>query len=312
MDAKDRRIQELMTQLRGKEAELQEARSQHAATTEQFTRTLEEKNQLIASLERHIRQLLQTVRGSRQERIDPDQLLLFSVEELQQLAKELEQSLATSEPADESVPEAEQGAVKPRNANHNGRRRLPVHLPHEVRRHELPAEQRPCPCCGEERTEFGVETSEQLEFVPASWKVIEHQRVKYACPKCEENVVVAAKPAQPIEKGVPGPGLCAYSVLSKFGDHLPLYREEDIHSRTGWVIRRSTICGWLCALGLLVEPLVLRMKHLILQSKVIHTDDTKIKMLETPICREAKFWWDRRENRQRFQRVIEQRISFGV
>lgn len=284
MNAKDLRIQEL-------EAELHEARSQHAATTEQFSRTLEEKNQLIASLERHIRQLLRTVRGSRQERIDPDQLLLFSVEELQQLAKELEASAAAAEPTgDESLPESPPVTAKPRNANHNGRRRLPTDLPREVRRHELPAEERPCPCCGEQRTEFGVETSEQLEFVPASWKVIEHQRVKYACPKCQENVAVATKPAQPIEKGVPGPGLCAYSVLSKFGDHLPLYREEDIHSRTGWLLRRSTICGWLCELGLLVEPLVLRQKFLILQSQVIHTDDTKIKMLESPICREAKFW----------------------
>lgn len=283
MDAKDLRIQEL-------EAELHEARSQHAATTEQFTRTLEEKNQLIASLERHIRQLLRTVRGSRQERINPDQLLLFSVEELQQLAKELEQSAATPDSAGDESPETEQDAAKPRNRNRNGRRRLPADLPREIQRHELPLEQRSCPCCGEERTEFGVETSEQLEYIPASWKVIEHQRVKYACPKCQENVVVADKPAQPIEKGVPGPGLCAYSVLSKFGDHLPLYREEDIHSRTGWLIRRSTICGWLFVLGLLVEPLVLRKKHLILQSKVIHTDDTKIKMLESPICREAKFW----------------------
>jgi hypothetical protein len=71
---------------------------------------------------------------------------------------------------------------------------------------------------------------------------------------------------------------------------MPLYREEEIHSRAGWMIRRSTICDWLYQLGLLCEPLVMRMKHLILQSKVIHTDDTKIKMLETPICREAKFW----------------------
>lgn len=291
MDAKDVRIQELMARLQGREAELHEARSQHAATTEQFARTLAEKNQLIASLERHIRQLLRTVRGSRQERVDPDQLLLFSVEELQQLAKELEQSAVAPDPAcDEAVAATPQEAAQPRNVNHNGRRRLPAHLPREVQRHELPAEQRPCPCCGEQRVEFGVETSEQLEFIPASWKVIEHQRVKYACPHCQENVAVADKPAQPIEKGVPGPGLCAYSVLSKFGDHLPLYREEDIHSRTGWVIRRSTICGWLHELGLLVEPLVLRKKQLILQSQVIHTDDTKIKMLDTPLCREAKFW----------------------
>jgi hypothetical protein len=79
-------------------------------------------------------------------------------------------------------------------------------------------------------------------------------------------------------------------VLSKFGDHIPLYREEDMHSRTGWLLRRSTICGWLCELGILSEPLVMRKKSLILQSRVIHTDDTKIKMIEPHICREAKFW----------------------
>ena len=129
-----------------------------------------------------------------------------------------------------------------------------------------------------------------MEYVPAHWKAIEHHRVKYSCTACQENVTVAPKPPQPIEKGLPGPGLCAYSVLSKFGDHLPLYREEDIHSRAGHTIRRSTICNWLYQLGLLVEPLVMRMKHLVLQSKVIHTDDTKIKMLEPGVCREAKFW----------------------
>lgn len=87
-----------------------------------------------------------------------------------------------------------------------------------------------------------------------------------------------------------GVALCAYVILSKFGDHLPLYREEDLFSRMGWLIRRSTICGWLCDLGLLAEPLIMRMKHLLLQSKVIHTDDTKIKMLDIGICKEAKFW----------------------
>ncbi len=114
--------------------------------------------------------------------------------------------------------------------------------------------------------------------------------MKYACKGCEEHVALAPKPPQPIEKGVPAPGLCARVVLSKFGDHLPLYREEDLSSRAGWLIRRSTICGWLYDLAILAEPLVMRMKHLILQSKVIHTDDTKIKMIEPQICREAKFW----------------------
>ena len=103
---------------------------------------------------------------------------------------------------------------------------------------------------------------------------------------------VADKPPQPIEKGLPGPGLCAHTTLSKFGDHTPLYRQEDIHSRTGYMIRRSTLCGWLQTLAALSLPLVMRMKHLLLQSAVIHTDDTKIKMLApgTGVTREAKFW----------------------
>ena len=306
MDAKDMQIKLLMAKLQrneamlqNKDAELQEAKAQHSATSEQFSQTLEEKNNLIALLERRIKRLLCTVRGSRQERINPDQLLLFSLEELLQMVKELEEESQSSNesPADDSstidLPADGQPSSEPNNkpnANHKGCRPLPSHLPRDVRRYELSEQERKCPCCGDQRAEFDVEKSEQLEFIPASWKVIEHQRVKYACKLCQENVAVATKPPQPIEKGVPGPGLCAYSVLSKFGDHLPLYREEDIHSRSGWLIRRSTICDWLCQLGLLAEPLVMRMKHLVLQSKVIHTDDTKIKMLEPMICREAKFW----------------------
>ncbi len=82
-------------------------------------------------------------------------------------------------------------------------------------RHELSEEDRKCPCCSELRTEFSVEKSEQLEYIPAHWKAIEHHRVKYCCTACQEKVIVAPKPPQPIEKGLPGPGLCAYSVLSK-------------------------------------------------------------------------------------------------
>ncbi len=80
--------------------------------------------------------------------------------------------------------------------------------------------------------------------------------------------------------------------LSKFGDHLPLYREEDIFSRLGWPLRRSTLCGWLQELAALAMPLVMRMKYLVLQSQVIHTDDTHIKMLQpgAGITKDAKFW----------------------
>ena len=300
MDAKDLLIEQLKSQLQRQAVEFQ---SQLSAATEQFQDQLQERDALIASLEQQVKRLMITVRGSRQERINPDQLMLFSEAEIQQLADELEQASKNPEASSDQEPTGEalddqdsragedaDGKDKAAKRNHKGRRRLPAGLPREVKRHELSQEQRKCPCCGELRKEFGVEISEQLEYVPAHWKAIEHHRVKYSCTACQENVAVAPKPPQPIEKGLPGPGLCAYSVLSKFGDHLPLYREEDIHSRAGHTIRRSTICNWLYQLGLLAEPLVKRMKHLVLRSKVIHTDDTKIKMLEPGICREAKFW----------------------
>jgi transposase len=298
MDAKDRLIQELTAQLESKEAhlsrtlaKLEEVTSLHVSVTEQFQQQLEDKSQQISLLERKIRRLLSTVRGSRQERINPNQLLLFTPEELQQLMEELESPTGDEATAEGSALEEQVAPSQtPSDPKRPKRRPLPDNLPKEVRRIEIPESARKCPCCGETRCEMGVETSQQLEFIPATFKVIEFQRVKYACKKCEENVVVAEKPAKPIEKGLPGPGLCSYVILSKFGDHLPLYREEDMFSRMGWTIRRSTICGWLYELGVLVEPLVLRMKQLVLLSKVIHTDDTKIKMMDVGICREAKFW----------------------
>ncbi len=271
--------------------QLAQAHAQHAAVAEQFNQTLAERDQQVASLKHQINLLLQRIKGSRQERINPDQLMLFSLEELQAIADELEQSDDEVHPGDDGSSDSGEDDKK-RKPGRSRRKRLPKNIRREILRHELSPHERACPCCGEQRQEMGFVRSEQLEFIPAQWKAIEHQRVKYACRTCTENVVIADKPPQPIEKGLPGPGLCAHTVLSKFGDHQPLYRQEDIHSRTGLVIRRSTLCGWLQALALLASPLVMRMKYLLLQSKVLHTDDTSIKMLQpgTGVALTAKFW----------------------
>jgi transposase len=117
-------------------------------------------------------------------------------------------------------------------------------------------------------------------------------RVKYACSHCEEHVALAAKPPQPVEKGLPGPGLLAQTVLAKYGDHAPLYRQEDIAARQGLILRRSTLCDWIAAAADLVLPLYERMKELALQSHVLHTDDTTVKLLDPLFdqARTARFW----------------------
>jgi len=272
-------------QLVASQRKLEQTEAQHAAIAEQFAESLTEKQRQVAALEHQLKLLLERVKGSRQERIDPDQLLLFSPDELQEIADQ----------AGQGRPEEDLIDDRPPDRRHKSRGRvgqLPEHLPREIIRHELSPEQKLCPCCGAERQEIGVETSEQLELIPARLKVLQHDRVKYACRGCQEQVALAAKPPQPIEKGLPGPGLCAHTVLSKFGDHTPLYRQEDIHSRLGMTIRRSTLCGWQAALAELAMALVLRMKFLVLQSQVIHTDDTSIKMLlpGRGKTQTAKFW----------------------
>jgi len=241
--------------------------------------------------------LLKKLCGSRQERIDPDQLTLFSLSELAEIAEELRQRLEQQAAGEEDQQDEDLIDIAPvKRRPRKGRNgKLPDSLPREFVRHELDTAERECPCCGLERHEIGVESSEQLELIPAQLKVIQHDRVKYACRHCQAhdvsgNVAIADKPPQPIEKGLPGPALCAFTVLSKFGDHTPLYRTEDITSRYGYTIRRSTQCNWQAALALLAMALVMRMKYLLLQSKVIHTDDTSIKLLEGGPAQTAKFW----------------------
>ena len=276
----------LKTLLSEAHRKLTETEAQHQAVVDQFSQTIEEKQRQVASLEHEIKLLLQRIKGSRQERINPDQLLLFSTEELQQIADQM----GKGNPEDDLIDEKPSRRRKCRTRGRVGK--LPAHLPREVIRHELSEAERQCPGCGEQRQEIGVESSEQLELIPARLKVLQHDRVKYACRCCQEHVAIADKPPQPIEKGLPGPGLCSHTVLSKFGDHQPMYRQEDIHSRLGLTIRRSTLCGWQASLADLALALVLRKQFLLLQSKVIHTDDTSIKMLQPGMGRTltAKFW----------------------
>jgi transposase len=249
--------------------------SRHASIVAQYDDTIASQQQTIAAMEHRLEQLLRRQYGPKQERVDPDQLLLFSTEELEEVLEELVQT------------NSKKRSSKRRG---HGRQTLPKHLPREQKIYELSAAERACPCCGQQRDEIGSERSEQLEVIPAQVKVIEHIRKKYACRTCEENVAIAPKGPQPIEKGLPGPGLLAHTVLAKYGDHLPLYRQEDILARHGVTIRRSTLCDWMAAAAELARPLWELMRQRVLQSKVIHTDDTTVKMLAPGNTKTCRFW----------------------
>jgi len=233
------------------------------ALIQEFATTLEEEQRLRKQFEQQVEHLLKRLYGPRAERIDPAQLALFA------------QEMAAA-PEAEVLPEENAPAPKPRKGH--GRKPLPKELPRKRIVHDVPAEQKVCPECGADKKCIGEDVSEQLEYIPASVVVLEHVRLKYACPCCQEHVAVADKPAQVLEKGLAGPGMVAHVLTSKYCDHLPLYRQESILARQGVELSRQTLCGWVMAAADKVQPLVDLMKQEVLASKVIHTDDTPVRV----------------------------------
>lgn len=235
-------------------------------------------------LQHRLDQLLRRLYGPRAEKFDPNQPWLFA--EVQAAATSASSEVPASAPAEPT------DAAAPKKKPGHGRRQLPDSLPRIRQTHTLSEAECSCPECGTKRIKIGEEISEQLDYQPASLFVIEHVRETLACPKCQGCVTTADKPAQPIDKGLPGPGLLAQIITSKFGDYLPLYRLERIFARHGLELPRSTTCDWMAACAELLKPLYDTMVSLVLASKVIHTDDTPLPVLDKnrDRTRQGRLW----------------------
>jgi transposase len=251
----------------------------------------------LGVLKQMIAELLRALRNERRDRqevqqrldallrprpapVNPDQPSLFPETE----------AVSPAPPIPAPVPEepaSRRGQCKP-----HGRKRPPREMRREPKRHELTATERLCPDCGHERREIGVEKTEQYDYKPAEMFVIEHQQVKYACPCCEGQVLLAPKPPQPIAKGLPGPGLLAQIISDKYRDHIPLHRSENRLLHLGAPLSRSTMCDWMAASAELLTPLYLLLKVHVLRSKVLHTDDTTVPVRDEKLSkhRYGRLW----------------------
>jgi transposase len=225
------------------------------------------KDRLLEQVNHRLSLLLQRLYGPRQERVNPEQLLLFA--ELLAKVESPEEFVAPDEPEAAAC-------VAPTQRRGHGRRELPKDLPHIPIVHDLTEAEKLCPDCGQQRVKIGEEKSTQLDYQPASLFAIEHIRPTYVCSHCHDHVVTAAKPEQPIDKGLPGPGLLAHVITSKYADHLPLYRQERILERFGVTLSRSTLCDWMARAAVVLTPIYEKMKQAVLASRVIHTDDTPV------------------------------------
>jgi transposase len=174
----------------------------------------------------------------------------------------------------------------PGKAAPHGRAVLPEHLERREVIHDLSEPEKLCPCCGRLRVCIGEQAAEQLDIEPAKCFVLRTIKKSYACRHCDPGVVPAeqrirtAGPPQvgPIAKGLCGPGLLAHVITAKFADHTPLARLAGQLARSGVSIARSTLGDWLAAAAGLLSPLCLLMRQRLLHSRVIHSDDTKVKL----------------------------------
>jgi transposase len=160
---------------------------------------------------------------------------------------------------------------------------LPAHLPREEVIHDLSPQEKSCGHCGSFLSQIGVEEREQLETVFVQFVVKKHKRLKYACKCCGETVAIAKSPSQAIEKGIAGPNLLAQVLVDKYGDHLPLYRQEQRFKRHGIHINRSTLWNWVYLSSLSLAPLVEAMTKDLLVVGHVFSDDTTMPTLREPI-----------------------------
>jgi transposase len=181
---------------------------------------------------------------------------------------------------------------------HPVRKPLPADLPREQVIHDLKEEEKVC-SCGTELSRIGEEITEQLKFIPAQLSVIQHIRPKYACKPCQETVRIAPLPIFILPKTNATPELLAHTIISKYADHIPLYRQSKIWERIDIDLPRSTLCSWLIDVSEICEPLITLNQQLIISSSYIQADETPFQVLKEPGRKDTSqsyLWVYRSEN----------------
>jgi transposase len=170
----------------------------------------------------------------------------------------------------------EQVGKKPKAQKQQPKR---VALPPELPRVSIAHEPSDTTCgCGCQLKRIGEDISEKLDYTPGTLTVQRHVRGKWVCDQCE-TLTQAPVPAQVIDKGIPTGGLLSHVLVAKYGDHLPLYRQESIFARAGLPIARSTLADWVGRCGVALQPLVDALRETLVAHPVLHADETPVQML---------------------------------
>lgn len=164
---------------------------------------------------------------------------------------------------------------------HPVRKPLPKDLPREVIIYDIAENEKIC-TCGNHLVKIGEEVTEQLKYIPAKLSVVQHVRPKYACKPCQENVKIAPMPILLLPKSIATPELVAQTIVAKYTDYLPLYRQEKIWGRLDIELPRNSLCGWILKTSTLCEPLIKLLQKNIIDYDVTQADETTVQVMDEP------------------------------
>lgn len=174
-----------------------------------------------------------------------------------------------------------------------GRKPLDSALPRIEIRHELPESERVCAHDGQPLVEIGVEISEQLDIVPQQVRVVQHQRVKYACPCCDQSIKTTPAAARIIPKGLLTESALAWCITAKYQDGLPIYRVAGLLKRFGGDLSRATLAASTVRAGHAVQPVINLLRDHLLEADVLYGDETTVQVLKEPgrAAQSKSFLW---------------------
>lgn len=259
-----------------KDAQLLEITAQKDAQIGELAIKLESTQRQLTTLQHQMEQMLRRLYGRKSEQLNPYQLMFDSI---------ILESLSQGTEAQQAPQVADDVPVKPevvktrRASRHHGRVPIPEHLERVEILLDIPEEQKVCPETGEPLKVITIEISEKLEYRPGKLIVNVYKRPQYALPESADSfagVIAAAMPDHPIAKCKADVGLLAHLIVSKFADHLPLYRQDGIFEREGVTIPRATQTSWLMQTYESIKPLEETLRRAIFESDVLFTDDTPI------------------------------------
>ena len=258
---------ELMTRVEQQDQVIQahdQALEQRDQVIQKRDQTIQQRDLKIGQLTHEVALLRRHKYGQRSEHLNVLQISLLDEvtdADIAGIEAELEQLQAPAAiPAEKRQPK---------------RSPLPPELPRTEIHHEPDNTQCTCGC---QLKRIGEDVSEKLDYTPGVFMVERHIRGKWVCDQCE-TLIQAPMPAQIIDKGIPTSGLLAQVLIAKYADHLPLYRQEQIFTRAGVALPRSTLAEWIGICGVQLQPLVDALRDTLLKEAVLHADETPVPML---------------------------------